>query len=553
MKRFILILVATLVCHQFTNGQISNYEQAVAYYKDGEYSKALPLFNSVIIEEPTNPFSYYYRGKIYMKLKENEAALNDFNMAQKYSNPTIDQVLPFAHLEKGRLYWMCDDAELAVVELDLAIALKPDLMESYLIRAQTLSELKRYKESEADYRYLIAYNDTVAMYHEGLGRSLTHQKRYQEAEKSFNTSIKLDPYDPWQYFYRAILYNQQVKYKEAIDDFIKFYALNFDLSTLDTFIEIAQHDLEYCIKKIDLQTVNTEQREDRDLWFLLENQLYENARDYFRAAQAMMKVIENSKTKVARAYEAIAINLFMLDLQTRVIAYYEEAIAINPDLEIRNVILGKSYLETKNWQKAITHLSKAIATDSTRYELYNDRAWAYTKTKNYALALADYNYSLALDPININGLLYRGRLYQNVLNKPELANQDFKTLFTIDTLKNSSIIEWKAFALQMIGQNNEAIKTIENLTYLPDNVTYYNAACLYSLMNKPKEALDNLNKAFELGYVDFIHCDSDDDLDNIRELPQYSALMAKYRHPYETMLNEELGKVGMLVMPKGGR
>lgn len=552
MKRFFLVLIA-LVCLQFTNGQVSNYEQALAYYNDGEYSKALPLFNKAIEETPTNPFAYYYRGLIFQESRDNGAALEDFNMAQKYSNPAKDQVLPFAHLEKGRLYWSCNDAELALVELNLAIALMPDLMESYLIRAQTLSELKRYKESEADYRYLIAYSDTVAMYHEGLGRSLTRQQRYQEAEESFNKSTKLDPTDPWQYFYRGILYNQQEKSKEAIDDFIKFYSLNFDLSTLDVFIEIAQHDLEYCIKQIDLQTVNPQQREDRDLWFLLEYHLFDNSKDYFRTAQAMMKVIESSKTKVARAYEAVAIELFLLDLHTRAIAYYEEAIAINSELEPINAVLGNSYLETENWQKAILHLSTAIATDSTQCKSFNDRARAYTKIGNHSLALADYNYSLVLDSLDIDALLYRGRLYQNSLNKPELAIKDFEAIMALDTLNNSGLVEYKAFALQMEGRDDEAIKLIENITYVRDNGTYYNTACLFSLMNRPKEAIESMNKALELGYVDFIHADSDDDLDNIRELPEYLALMTKYRLPYEAMLDEKLGKVGVLVVPGGNK
>jgi len=63
-----------------------------------------------------------------------------------------------------------------------------------------------------------------------------------------------------------------------------------------------------------------------------------------------------------------------------------------------------------------------------------------------------------------------------------------------------------------------------------DPVVRYNLACSYSLMKHPHEALDELERAIELGYNDYIHLRSDSDLDGIRSEPRFKALVKKLLH-----------------------
>jgi len=48
-------------------------------------------------------------------------------------------------------------------------------------------------------------------------------------------------------------------------------------------------------------------------------------------------------------------------------------------------------------------------------------------------------------------------------------------------------------------------------------------------MNNSEKALDYLRKALENGFCRFNHIDSDDDLDNIRELDEFKALIEEYK------------------------
>jgi tetratricopeptide (TPR) repeat protein len=60
-----------------------------------------------------------------------------------------------------------------------------------------------------------------------------------------------------------------------------------------------------------------------------------------------------------------------------------------------------------------------------------------------------------------------------------------------------------------------------------DALVHYNLACSYSLLNRIGEALDELEKAVDLGYNDYIHLRSDSDLDKIRGEQRFKALVKR--------------------------
>ncbi len=58
-----------------------------------------------------------------------------------------------------------------------------------------------------------------------------------------------------------------------------------------------------------------------------------------------------------------------------------------------------------------------------------------------------------------------------------------------------------------------------------DPVVHYNLACSYALLSQPKEALNALQKAVELGYSDFNYLLKDRDLKNLHNHPEFLALI----------------------------
>ncbi|MDB5319269.1 MAG: Tetratricopeptide 2 repeat protein [Phycisphaerales bacterium] len=88
------------------------------------------------------------------------------------------------------------------------------------------------------------------------------------------------------------------------------------------------------------------------------------------------------------------------------------------------------------------------------------------------------------------------------------------------TRRSVDLLRQKKYALA------EAI-LVEALVIDPDHATnIYNMACLKALTDRPTDAIAYLERAANAGFTDFIHIEQDPDLNSLRQLPRYKALIA---------------------------
>jgi len=59
---------------------------------------------------------------------------------------------------------------------------------------------------------------------------------------------------------------------------------------------------------------------------------------------------------------------------------------------------------------------------------------------------------------------------------------------------------------------------------------------LYSQMGKKDKAIEYLEMAFEHGYRDFYHVSTDDDVDAIRDMPEFKKIYDKWFSVYQEEL-----------------
>lgn len=72
-----------------------------------------------------------------------------------------------------------------------------------------------------------------------------------------------------------------------------------------------------------------------------------------------------------------------------------------------------------------------------------------------------------------------------------------------------------------------------------DSTATYDAACIYALAGDTAQTLYYLQKAFEQGFRRFNHIAIDADLETVRDLPSFKALVNKYQTLAEQELQEE--------------
>jgi tetratricopeptide (TPR) repeat protein len=61
-----------------------------------------------------------------------------------------------------------------------------------------------------------------------------------------------------------------------------------------------------------------------------------------------------------------------------------------------------------------------------------------------------------------------------------------------------------------------------------DGIAHYNLACSLAMQGAANQAVDALERAIHYGYRDFGHLEVDPDLDGVRHLPAYRALMQRH-------------------------
>lgn len=114
----------------------------------------------------------------------------------------------------------------------------------------------------------------------------------------------------------------------------------------------------------------------------------------------------------------------------------------------------------------------------------------------------------------------------------------------LETLETSFLVEFLESALPAHGQNVEVLSELGELytrtgrhedglavdlrlvKLIPDNPTaHYNLACSLALTGQTQKALRSLDAALRCGFTDFRLMLEDDDLDSLRNEPEFQAMV----------------------------
>lgn len=108
---------------------------------------------------------------------------------------------------------------------------------------------------------------------------------------------------------------------------------------------------------------------------------------------------------------------------------------------------------------------------------------------------------------------------------------DFLEAVRIDSIPEDA--ECAHFAYYYLGDKQKAIDIMNAV--LEKNKEFYDAACLYSVMDDKDKALAYLRQALQNGFCRFNHIRRDRDLDNIRNTPEFKNLILEF----ENKMNDE--------------
>jgi clan AA aspartic protease (TIGR02281 family) len=500
-----------------------NYQRGLEAMQDEKRQEALEFFNKDLKENPKNGYSYSWIAMLRGQNEEYGRALTAADLAIKYLPKKDAEYIIFAYTTRAGVYLHLEDTVKAMSDYDTAIKVKPDEGALYEKRAQIYFEQERYDLAAADYHKMIELNPGDVMGYMGLGRNANEQRNWTEAIKQFDYVTKLSSDYSSGYSFRAESYIGLEKWNEATDDIVSALALEWDRKAMYLATTLKEPAFTMLVSKMKIQSVKSP---NEARWPYVMGTMYQHEKQYKKAVEAYEEANKRNASPailrwVAHCYSEMGL--------------YENALnsidqALNMDsTDLVNLERKANILyEMGNAKSAIDVYTQVLNTQPEYAFGYYRRGWFKELTGDFDGAIEDLSICVVLDPEESYAFETRGDIYLRQ-GKKELAEADFLKVIEIEnTPEKYSCIH---YAYQGLGQYDKAIEMMDSIIAREEDRagSYYDAACLYSRMDNKQKALEYLEKSLELGYRRFAHIERDQDMDPIRDMEEFKALILKYK------------------------
>ena len=292
--------------------------------------------------------------------------------AQNPNDPEAWKIAGFAELNLKQYAEAAKDLEKAF-QLQRSSKQEDPNTENALAQAYVMSE--RYQEALPLLVAATARNekqpDAVLVYYRGVAEYKTG--KVADAEKSFNSVVKLNPKDSSALFYLAQ-------------------------------IALAKNDLDGAIASLNRATVNDARM--TSAWTLLTSSYLRRAAlstDQTKADADYINAVRSGEALIKLRTDPEAVTLFGQALigakqYARAAAALERATASQDASGVTFYLLGVAHSRAANFPKAIAALDTAAKKTPDDVNIYRELGYAYEVTKQYAKALAAYQKGASLAP-----------------------------------------------------------------------------------------------------------------------------------------------------------
>ena len=494
MKKIVPLLTVTLLtvlsvnAYAQKNKTDNDYNLKKAYevlQEENDEAKGLELVNKQLRETPDNVEAPLLRVRLLRRKNEFGQAPQDINHAIKVNKPKKTEVRNSTlHWWKAYIYEDMGDKVNAAASFKTACELarkddKENLQSISFDYAQSLYDLGDYAGADAIYRKMLALDEADQAAMAGLARNMIEREQYSE----------------------------------AIDK-VMLKRLNYAEASIKTRIK---------------------KTENRFQWMAFLCQFYETSHQYAEA----VRTYDEFEAEFGHYDE---INVYRSDcyselgLNELAIADISKAMEKDPDWQLY-VRRGDYYWLNGDLDLAIADFNAAVEDAPKEGYCYYRRGWTYEMQGERKKAMEDYNMGLEMTQDYPYQYLMRGEMLLLEGKKTE-ADADFEMVIQKDTIADNG--SCRQYALYFLGRNNEAEEWMNKIIEDdPENYgNYYDQACLYSRMGRLEESIAALRKSFEKGYRSFSHIRLDDDLDAVRDLPEFKSLMEEYEAKHTEYLKQ---------------
>lgn len=546
MKKYFAILLAlmlTLLCGQAyaqKNKSVNEYNLQKAYEvlnEENDEVKGLDLVNKQLLETPDNTEALLLRARLLRRKREFGQALQDINHALKVNKPKKTEIATSTlHWWKAYIYRDMSDLTNAAASFktayELALKDNKDNFQSIAFDyGQALYSLDDLDGADIVYRKMLADDEADQAAMIGLARNMIKREQYENAVEMLEKCQKYDADYSEIYRFKMQAYDKLGEGTKAIDSGLEWFEKADDASSsliLPVFTKRANY-AEANIKS------RAKKSESPFQWKALLCQFYEETHKYAEAVKAYDELeAEFGHYDQINVYRSDCYS--ELGLNEMAIADISKVMEKETDWETL-CRRGDYFRLAGDIDSAIADFTAAIEDSPEIGFTYYRRGWCQEMKGEKQKALDDYNTGIDMSDDYPYLYLMRGELLLEDGKKKE-AEADFERVLQLDTLADGT--SCRMYALHFLGRDKEAEEWMDKIIASDpdDDGNYYDRACLYSRMGRPDESIAALRTAFEKGYRSFSHIRLDDDMDAVRDLPEFIMLIKEYEAKHAEYLKE---------------
>ncbi|XP_075008535.1 tetratricopeptide repeat protein 6 [Calonectris borealis] len=444
------------------------YMSRAAYYgSKGRYSKAILNCNEAIKILPNSVQAYFYRGTLKYQNKTFKAAIEDLSKTIALNKTCI-----LAYYNRAVCYNQIKDFRKALKDyaILLLLELSKEIAFKVLInRGLLYMELGDYANACEDFKEAMLLSPDDSQIFQAIGLCYHRLHEFEEAVRSFDQVLKLDPLSVDAYVGRGNSYMEngyEAGCKQAQKDFLRAIHLNpkcikariclgYNLQTLGKLQRAwSQFTVAICI--------DPECHAAYDGRASVCLQMGETFAA-FQDTNAALKLTTTAPLLTNRG----VINQLMGYLSCAM-KDYQQAISVDPNYALAYFNAANIYFYNRQFSQAYRYYSKVLQLDPRNESAVMNRAVTNTLLNNIEEAKEDFEKAIYLCPFSAAVYFNRANFY-NGLKQYELAEKDVSTALSIQP-NNALMYKFRADIRGKLGFNKEAVEDYKQAINIQEHI-----------------------------------------------------------------------------------
>ena len=545
MKKLVLLLIA-MVSVVVVSAQVMSRPQmeegrlaeVARLYEANEARAAFDLVQQELEENKRNGYAYFLMGLIIWESSPEELKLTEMEARLVYDGNVLLQIWDRAikYLPKKDLYYK------SVAYFYKAKVLQSvenfDESNKMLDKAFELNkDIEFLQEKGQNYIFMGKYDVAKAMFEEtnsikptsancvGIAVACINLEQYDEAIEMARKAVGFaDDRMAWALAQMARAYELKDDLAGAIEPAVDSYMLE-PIDWVGEMLEEARSKHpELLISRLKIALIEHPDKEVFIKNFL--SRIYYWELDDCRNAIKYAEEVKQLEPTYLYPYSILALSHMDLGEYDKALSDLDTWASLDSvasKLYSLHYLYHMAYYGLGDLDKSLESINRTIALEPERASFYELRGKIYRYMGRIDDAIDDYTMALTLDSTVSYYFLSRGVLLKQQ-NKNVAAAADLYKVVELDSGRGGET----AYAYFYLGDKAKALETLVK-GYAEKRIDDYNAACLYSLLGEKEKALLYLERSLDDGFRNFNHIDRDDDFDNIRDLPEFEALIERYK------------------------